>query len=79
MIGDVEVSSLKGAMKVRHSFIAHGLLNNDVLMNAYHSSGLIIEPAWSLLYLQRQPESRQLYPVFTIGSLVKRVPKPNLT
>ena len=75
MIGDIEVSSLKGAMDVRHSFpMLHSAF---ALTKAYHSSGLTIELAWSLLYLQLPHESRRFYPVFTIVSLVKRVRKPN--
>ena len=76
MIGDVEVSCLKGVMDVRHSFL---VVLNIALTTACHSFGLTIDPAWSSLYLQQPRESLQLYPVFTIASLVKHARKHNLT
>ena len=76
MIGDIEVSSLKGAMDVRWHF---GSFSVHFLTNTHHSCGLTTELEWSTLYHQQLPDSRQLYPVSTIASLVNHIHKHDWT
>ena len=55
--------------------LAFRVISYSPLTNAHHSYGLTTELEWSTPYLQQLRDSRQLYPVSTIASLVNRIHK----